>query len=612
MPSDLSLKDQIRAHIRAAGPMSVSTYMRLCLTHPRAGYYVTRDPLGVTGDFITAPEVSQMFGELVGAWALTHWNVLGKPPAFDLVELGPGRGTLMADVLRVFERDPEAKAALTPLLLETSPALIEVQRHKLADYEPRWIQEIEDLRNGGSPVIIIANEFFDVLPIKQFQFDGGHWHERLIGLDGDELIWGLSETPLPDGALPAAISTATEGEILEVNPLAQSTSKALANVLNRRGGGMIAFDYGYTATQTGDTFQAIANHAYADPLKHPGEADLTAHVDFEALINAAREAGALAHIAGTQAEVLGELGIHQRADRLIAANPERAESIRADLDRLTGDEAMGNLFKVMVIFGAPAAAPYETAENLSRYGTITHGFFGRQGGVSTATFASLNVSFMTGDEPENVETNRATAMQALGLAPEHLATVKQIHSSRVVTLDDSYDPQNPLEADGLVTDRPGLALGILTADCTPILFADHKAGVIGACHAGWRGAVDGVIENTVAAMVALGASTDKIVAAIGPVIFADDYEVGPGFADDVIEKFPDAKSRIIMPKDRKKEHFDLPGFAIDRLKASGIRTIEQVGQSTYARPDLYFSHRYATHHTINTGRQIAIIARTQG
>lgn len=608
MPADLGLLDQIRVHIRTQGPMSLSTYMRLCLTHPRDGYYINRDPLGENGDFITAPEISQMFGELVGAWALTHWHVMGKPAKFDLVELGPGRGTLMADALRIFDKAPEAKAALTPVLLETSPALIEVQREKLAGHNPRWIKEIADLADSGSALIVIANEFFDALPIKQFQFANGHWHERLIGLEGDDLVWGLSETPLPAESVPAAITAPQDGEIFEINPLAHSTIKNLATVLNKRGGGMIAFDYGYATTQTGDTFQAVAAHKFADPLKSPGEVDLTAHVDFEALINAARQAGALAHLAGTQAEILSELGIHQRAEKLIAANPDRADTFKADVQRLTGDDAMGKLFKVMVMFAANAAAPFETAENLTKSGNLQHGFFGRQGGASTGTFASLNVSYKTGDDADSVTANRATVTQALGLAPEQLATVKQVHSAKVITVDQGYNPQNPPEADGLVTNRPGQALGILTADCTPILFADTHAGIIGACHAGWRGAVEGVIENTVAAMRDLGADAKNISAAIGPVIFGQDYEVGPDFARDVIARYPDAAPRFFIPPAGEKEHFDLPGFVQDRLQAAGIADIEQVGRSTYARPDLYFSHRYATHHKIDTGRQIAIVA----
>ncbi len=587
--------------------MSLSTYMRLCLTHPRDGYYINRDPLGASGDFVTAPEVSQMFGELVGAWALTHWHVMGRPPKYDLIELGPGRGTLLADALRVIARDPEARAALTPVLLETSPALMDLQKQKLADWQPRWITEIADLSSGGSPVIVIANEFFDALPIKQFQFANRRWHERMIGLDGDRLVWGLGETPLPDDAVPASITNPKDGEILEVNPLAQSTIRDLARVLNKRGGGMIAFDYGYASTQTGDTFQAVRNHAYADPFASPGEADLTAHVDFEALINAAREEGALAHLAGTQAEVLTELGIVQRAQKLAAANPDRAESIKADLNRLIGEDAMGKLFKVMVMFGATAAAPFETAGSLENLETIRHGFFGRQGGVSEGTFASLNVSFRTGDSPENATANRALAMQALALATDQLHTVKQVHSAKVVTLEGTTETGS-IEADGLVTNQSGQALGILTADCTPILFADPRAGVIGACHAGWRGAVDGVIANTVAAMQQLGADPAHITAAIGPVIFSEDYEVGPDFARDVIARHPDAASRFYVPEGAAREHFDLPGFVHDRLKAAGINNIEQVGQSTYARPDLYFSHRYATHHGIDTGRQISIIA----
>lgn len=611
MPSELSLLDQIKTQIRAGGPISLSTYMRLCLTHPEKGYYKKTDPLGAGGDFVTAPEVSQMFGELVGAWALMHWHVIGKPPAFDLVELGPGRGTLMADALRMISRDPEAAEALNLVLLETSDTLIELQREKLGATSPKWVREIADLAEGGRPLIIIANEFFDALPIKQVQFDKGQWHERLIGLDGDKLVWGLSETALPASAIPETIENPQDGKIFEFSPLAQSTITEIAELLNRRGGGLIAFDYGYTATQTGDTFQAVANHAYAAPLENPGQADLTAHVDFEALINAARSTGAHAHMAGTQAEVLEELGIRQRAEKLIEANPDRKQQIEADLDRLIGPDQMGSLFKTMVVFGAGAAAPFEVGDQLSEASGVRHGFFGRQGGHSTGVFASLNCSLKTNDELTSVVANRATVMHSLMLPPENLATVRQVHSAEVVTVDGSFDPANAPEADGMVTIIPGQALGILTADCTPILFADANAGVIGACHAGWRGAVSGIIENTVEAMVELGADTADIVAAIGPVIFAEDYEVGPDFARDVIAKYPDAAPRFFVPEKGEREHFDLPGFVADRLLAAGVTKIDQVGQSTFARPDLYYSHRYAIRHGIDEGRQISVIALDQ-
>jgi len=609
--STLPLGDQIRAQIRAGGPMSVSTYMRLCLTHPTEGYYAKSDPLGAAGDFVTAPEISQMFGELIGAWALMHWHVLGKPESFDLVELGPGRGTLMADALRMMTQDPEVMAAMRLVLVENSPALIAQQRERLGQHDPVWVTEIADLDRRQTPLIVIANEFFDTLPIKQYQFLDGHWHERLIGIDdADNLVWGLSETPIAPDTVPGAITAPQDNEICEIAPLAQSTIGELARVLNRRGGGMIAIDYGYTATRTGDTIQAVRNHAPVDPLAHPGNADLTAHVDFEALMNAARAAGAMSQMAGTQGEVLTELGIRQRAETLKATNPERAGQIDNDLDRLIGADRMGDLFKVMVVFGGEPAAPFETDPSLARIDGVRHGFFGRQGGISTGVHAGLNVSYMTEDDPENVTQNRRAATEALGLPDSSLVTVRQVHSATVVTIDESFDPESRPEADGMVTDRPGLTLGILTADCTPVLFADPDAGVIGACHAGWRGAVDGVVANTVEAMKALGAEPARIVAAIGPVIHGADYEVGPEFARDVLARYPDAAPHVFRPSTGAKEHFDLPGFVVDRLRAAGIERIGRVGQSTYARPDVYFSHRYATHRSIAAGRQISLIART--
>lgn len=601
------LKARILADIRAHGPMPLSQYMRLCLTHPEWGYYKSRDPLGSKGDFVTAPEVSQMFGEMIGVWISIAWQTLGCPNPFVLGELGPGRGTLMADALRALKSQPEMTRAMRLVLLETNDDLRRVQGERLADHHPAFVHEISEFAALDAPLILIANEFFDALPIRQYQFDAGHWHERLIGALGDDLVWGLSPNPIDTNALPALPAEPENGAIFEDAPLAESTMSEIAALLRRQGGAALVIDYGYTHTQTGATFQGIANHTYADPFADPGRADLTAHVDFARLVAAAQREGAASHIVGTQAQLLEGLGIAQRASALQAANPVRADSIGADLARLTGSDQMGDLFKAMVVFGKDTYPPFVRSQTLHSVPAVAHGFFGRLGGVSLAPFDSLNSSFKAKDDRANVATNRARIARTLNFAPEKLFTLRQVHSAEVLTVDEQSDPEARPEADGLVTKAPGLLLGILTADCTPILFADEQSGVIGACHAGWKGAVAGIADATVEAMIAIGARTDRIRAAIGPNISFANYEVGPDFAKAVLAEDPAAAPYLRIPDGKAREHFDLTGYLIGRLRALGITGIDNLATCTYANIGTYFSHRYATHHGVDMGRQLSVI-----
>lgn len=237
---------------------------------------------------------------------------------------------------------------------------------------------------------------------------------------------------------------------------------------------------------------------------------------------------------------------------------------------------------------------------------VAHGFFGRGGGVSTGVFSSLNVSEASGDDLTRVASNRAQAVSAVQFRADDLITLRQVHSSTVVVLTDSPDPSERCEADAVVTDRPDLVLGILTADCAPILFADSSAGVIGAAHAGWKGAAGGVAQATVRAMVALGARPDRIRAVIGPTISGANYEVGPEFAAALTAQHPGAETRIARPAGGR-EHFDLPGFIADQLAGAGVGEVEDLRLCTYADPVRYFSHRRATHEGTTTGRQIALI-----
>ena len=252
------------------------------------------------------------------------------------------------------------------------------------------------------------------------------------------------------------------------------------------------------------------------------------------------------------------------------------------------------------------SASLETAGNLAGLPGIRHGFFGRTGGVSSGDFTGLNVSLSVGDDPASVAANRAIVDDTMGLGP--LMILRQTHSTRVETLAGPIAPSS-LDADAMVTATPGLALAILTADCTPILLADPDARVVGAAHAGWRGAAEGIIGNTIAAMVALGAAPSRIRAAIGPTISGPNYEVGDQFRADFLALHPGGTHHFHTPEGGRP-HFDLPGFVVEQLAAAGIGSVENLGACTYAAPERYFSHRYATHHSTSTGRQIAVIGMT--
>ncbi len=337
------LEAEIRRIIETEGPMTVSDYMQLCLTHPRHGYYVTRDPFGARGDFVTAPEVSQMFGELLGAWAAAVWRQMGSPSRVRLIELGPGRGTLMADALRAAQALPEFFAALSVHLVEISPALRALQEKALvnAGVPTAWHHGVDDIPDG--PAIAIANEFADALPVSQFVKDRDGWHVRMVGVAGGRLSFLAAPDPMP--GVPA--TDAPPGTILERRhdgPLA---------LLARRvahGGAALFIDYGHAETGFGDTLQAVREHKFADPLEMPGEADLTTQVDFGALAHTAQKQGASAQGPMPQGEFLRRLGIAQRAGRLKAnATHEQAADIDAALARLTAPDQMGELFKVLAI-----------------------------------------------------------------------------------------------------------------------------------------------------------------------------------------------------------------------------------------------------------------------
>jgi NADH dehydrogenase [ubiquinone] 1 alpha subcomplex assembly factor 7 len=344
------LEDLIIAMIREDGPMPVDRYMALCLGHPVHGYYTSRDPFGPDGDFITAPEISQIFGELIGIWCAAAFQALGAPSQFLLVELGPGRGTLMSDILRAAKVMPGFREGARIHLVETSPALRKLQADRLGR-TVTWHESIDTLPQD--PAIIIANEFFDALPISQYEFRDGKWMERRIGLSaGDRLVIGLS-------AFPLARPPAAEGAILEVAPMREEIAGALGRRLARSPGIALVIDYGHTASALGDTLQAVHRHKFCSILDRPGEADLTAHVDFESLGRAFTQGGAAIHGPITQRHYLFAMGLEARAANLAKAAklPERKIIARAT-ERLAGENQMGNLFKVMTALSPGLATPY--------------------------------------------------------------------------------------------------------------------------------------------------------------------------------------------------------------------------------------------------------------
>lgn len=339
---------EIREIIAHDGPISIERYMSLALTHPTKGYYTTRDPFGAQGDFVTAPDMSQMFGELIGLWAAQVWGQIGSPASVQLVELGPGRGVLMADALRAAKAAPEFFAAIDVQLVEASDVLAEQQAERLrACGRPVTRRKtIEEVPPG--PAIFIANEFFDALPVRHYVKTPEGWRERLVGLDGHGgLSFGLSgevETYLK--------AQAPEGSILEVSAASQRLMTQIAARIVTQNGALLAIDYGYDHTGLGETLQAVKAHEFVDPLAEPGEADLTTHVDFAALARSALSTNAQAFGPVGQGDFLREIGMLQRAEALKSrATPEQREEIDAAVARLTGsgDNEMGTLFKVLAV-----------------------------------------------------------------------------------------------------------------------------------------------------------------------------------------------------------------------------------------------------------------------
>lgn len=346
----MTLEDHLIKRIRAEGPMRIDEYMTTCLLHPTLGYYTTRDPLGAKGDFITAPEISQMFGELIGLCLAQSWLSHGAPDRFTLAELGPGRGTLMKDALRACRAVPGFLEAAQITLIEASPTLRQIQSDALAGFDVTWADTTEQLPE--LPLYLIANEFFDALPLRQFIRDGDKWRERQVGVEEGRLVFGLGPAQ-PQPALSDRLTDTEEGDLLESCAASSPITDALARRIHAFGGTALIIDYGDWHIK-GDTLQALRAHTKVSPLSTPGEADLTAHVDFERIAQAAEACSQTPVV--PQGVFLERLGITQRAQALAdKLGGKSLETHIAAHRRLTHPAEMGNLFKVMALYqdGAP-------------------------------------------------------------------------------------------------------------------------------------------------------------------------------------------------------------------------------------------------------------------
>lgn len=344
----------IREKIAATGPISIADYMRLALVHPEHGYYIKRDPLGARGDFITAPEISQIFGEMIGLWCAQMWVQLGQGP-ISLVELGPGRGSLMGDLLRATKSSPEFHEAITIHMVETSPTLAHAQYMRLRDEHPRieWLDSIDELPKNK--MLLVANEFFDALPIKQFVMTAEGMREKRVAWNLDQNIFEfvLAE---PGLSLAKSGTSIPEGTVMEHSPASRSVMRKLATQIHEHGGAGLIIDYGYLGEAHHDTLQALKSHLFHPVLSDPGEADITAHVDFTSLMDIARDAGNYVAPLINQGEFLVTMGAQLRLEMLLRnASAEQRDTLITGLQRLISPQAMGELFKVMAFVSNPRA-----------------------------------------------------------------------------------------------------------------------------------------------------------------------------------------------------------------------------------------------------------------
>jgi NADH dehydrogenase [ubiquinone] 1 alpha subcomplex assembly factor 7 len=346
----MSLRDRLTAQIASGGPISVAQYMTACLHDPDFGYYATRPAIGADGDFLTAPMVSQMFGELLGVWVASAWELMGRPDEVRLIEMGPGDGTLMGDILKTVRHAPGFLEAADAWLVETSAPLRALQAERLGEIV-QWATSLADVPEGA-PTILIANELLDCLPARQFVRTPIGWAEQVVGLDaGGELTFGLANTPAA-GLLPEAAI----GQVFEQSAAQAALGAEIGQRIAADSGVALLIDYGRAEPGFGDTLQALRRHEKVDPLDCPGDADLTVHADFPAVMAAARAEGVETAIL-TQAQFLARLGIGERAEALVRAAPARTAIIGRQLTRLIAADEMGELFKVCAIHTPDWAPP---------------------------------------------------------------------------------------------------------------------------------------------------------------------------------------------------------------------------------------------------------------
>ncbi len=374
VPDDQTpLLARIAARIRRRGPLRVDQFMAIALQDPEHGYYRRARPIGREGDFVTAPEISQIFGELIGLWLGERWLAMGRPRPVRLLELGPGRGTLMADVWRACRVVPGFHEAATIHLVEINETLLAEQGKRLDNVT--WHENIADVPSG--PTLVIANEFFDAFPIRQFVRSHGRWQERAVGLadDGKRLCWTVvpaAESDLHVMAPASWLTTAAEGAVFEAAPAAAAYAEKVAERLAQDGGAALIIDYGYEGPAFGDSLQAVFRHRFADPLARPGMQDLTAHVDFTILRRAAQAAGLAVFGPVPQGRFLLELGLAVRLARLVAGKPPAvAQILQTAAERLVAPDQMGALFKVMAWTTLADTPPGFTTANAESGGKET-------------------------------------------------------------------------------------------------------------------------------------------------------------------------------------------------------------------------------------------------
>jgi NADH dehydrogenase [ubiquinone] 1 alpha subcomplex assembly factor 7 len=346
-----ALSRKIARRIRAEGPLSVAAFMAMALHDPEDGYYARRNPIGAEGDFVTAPEISQVFGELIGLWCVLMWQQLGQPDPIILVELGPGRGVLISDLLRAAAALPAFRGALCLHLVEVSTTLRAEQEKRLGQLSPVWVSRFEDLPEG--PMLLVANEFLDALPIRQFVRGALHWAERMVALDGRNRFVFIDgpEDPLASLLVPAGLRERVgQGGIVETCPAALGLAAALGARLARQPGAALFIDYGYFPSKPGPTLRALRRHRAVSALAAPGTADLSAHVDFAAFAEAAQAGGAVTYGPVPQRVLLTALGVAQRAAVLRArAPPNQRRTLDDGVERLLDPGEMGTLFKAMAL-----------------------------------------------------------------------------------------------------------------------------------------------------------------------------------------------------------------------------------------------------------------------